>query len=210
MLGIIHTVFTFIRDWADVFLIAVGLSAMIVYIFQKRDKKRSAATLILGQIDSIEEKIGILKNGHQLNNVVVYHSKTIISENTWEKYKHLFAKELSQSEHRMIQNFFDTAEQLERTRADIVMVIKNAWADKSSVEHQIIGEMIKNDVITTSMPNEMRSSKEMTLFQDRYKPLDLVFTPDIAINSFVNNLNNFTMLSDTTAHEKIQHYSFSK
>ena len=146
MLGIIHTVFTFIRDWADVFLIAVGLSAMIVYIFQKRDKKRSAATLILGQIDSIEEKIGILKNGHQLNNVVVYHSKTIISENTWEKYKHLFAKELSQSEHRMIQNFFDTAEQLERTRADIVMVIKNAWADKSSVEHQIIGEMIKNDV----------------------------------------------------------------
>lgn len=86
MLGIIHTVFTFIRDWADVFLIAVGLSAMIVYIFQKRDKKRSAATLILGQIDSIEEKIGILKNGHQLNNVVVYHSKTIISENTWEKY----------------------------------------------------------------------------------------------------------------------------
>jgi len=210
MLGIIHTVFTFIRDWADVFLIAVGLSAMIVYIFQKRDKKRSAATLILGQIDSIEEKIGILKNGHQLNNVVVYHSKTIISENTWEKYKHLFAKELSQSEHRMIQNFFDTAEQLERTRADIVMVIKNAWADKSSVEHQIIGEMIKNDVITTSMPNEMRSSKEMTLFQDRYKPLDLVFTPDIAINSFVNNLNNFTMLSGTTAYEKIQHYSFGK
>lgn len=210
MLGIIHTVFTFIRDWADVFLIAVGLSAMIVYIFQKRDKKRSAATLILGQIDSIEEKIGILKNGHQLNNVVVYHSKTIISENTWEKYKHLFAKELSQSEHRMIQNFFDTAEQLERTRADIVMVIKNVWADKSSVEHQIIGEMIKNDVITTSMPNEMRSSKEMTLFQDRYKPLDLVFTPDIAINSFVNNLNNFTMLSGTTAYEKIQHYSFSK
>lgn len=210
MLGIIHTVFTFIRDWADVFLIAVGLSAMIVYIFQKRDKKRSAATLILGQIDSIEEKIGILKNGHQLNNVVVYHSKTIISENTWEKYKHLFAKELSQSEHRMIQNFFDTAEQLERTRADIVMVIKNAWADKSSVEHQIIGEMIKNDVITTSMPNEMRSSKEITLFQDRYKPLDLVFTPDIAINSFVNNLNNFTMLSGTTAYEKIQHYSFSK
>lgn len=210
MLGIIHTVFTFIRDWADVFLIAVGLSAMIVYIFQKRDKKRSAATLILGQIDSIEEKISILKNGHQLNNVVVYHSKTIISENTWEKYKHLFAKELSQSEHRMIQNFFDTAEQLERTRADIVMVIKNAWADKSSVEHQIIGEMIKNDVITTSMPNEMRSSKEMTLFQDRYKPLDLVFTPDIAINSFVNNLNNFTMLSGTTAYEKIQHYSFSK
>ena len=210
MLGIIHTVFTFIRDWADVFLIAVGLSAMIVYIFQKRDNKRSAATLILGQIDSIEEKIGILKNGHQLNNVVVYHSKTIISENTWEKYKHLFAKELSQSEHRMIQNFFDTAEQLERTRADIVMVIKNAWADKSSVEHQIIGEMIKNDVITTSMPNEMRSSKEMTLFQDRYKPLDLVFTPDIAINSFVNNLNNFTMLSGTTAYEKIQHYSFSK
>ncbi len=210
MLGIIHTVFTFIRDWADVFLIAVGLSAMIVYIFQKRDKKRSAATLILGQIDSIEEKIGILKNGHQLNNVVVYHSKTIISENTWEKYKHLFAKELSQSAHRMIQNFFDTAEQLERTRADIVMVIKNAWADKSSVEHQIIGEMIKNDVITTSMPNEMRSSKEMTLFQDRYKPLDLVFTPDIAINSFVNNLNNFTMLSGTTAYEKIQHYSFSK
>ena len=206
MLGIIHTVFTFIRDWADVFLIAVGLSAMIVYIFQKRDKKRSAATLILGQIDSIEEKIGILKNGHQLNNVVVYHSKTIISENTWEKYKHLFAKELSQSEHRMIQNFFDTAEQLERTRADIVMVIKNAWADKSSVEHQIIGEMIKNDVITTSMPNEMRSSKEMTLFQDRYKPLDLVFTPDIAINSFVNNLNNFTMLSGTTAYENYLSY----
>ena len=215
MLGIIHTVFTFIRDWADVFLIAVGLSAIAVYFFQKRDKKRSAATLILGQIDSIEERIGILKNGHQLDNVVVYHSKTIISENTWEKYKHLFVKELSQSEHRMIQNFFDTAEQLERTRADIVMVIKNAWADKSSVEHQIIGEMIKNDIITAAPRklksiDELKSIDQIKSFQNLFIPLDIVFTPNVAINSIVDNLNNFTMLSGTTAYEKIQHYSFSK
>ena len=215
MLGIIHTVFTFFRDWADVFLIFAGLSAMIVYICQKRDKKRSAATLILGQIDSIEEKIGILKNDRQLDNVMVYRSKTIISENTWEKYKHLFVKELSQSEHRMIQNFFDTAEQLERTRADIVMVMKNAWADKSSVEHQIIGEMMKNDIITVA-PNKVRSIDELKsidqikLFQELFVPLDIVFTPNVAIDSLLKNLNNFTKLSGTTAYEKIQCYSFSK
>ena len=68
----------FIRDnWSDLLLAIVGLSALIVYYFQNRDVKCSAATLIVGQIKSIEQNISALKSEHQLNNIAVYNSKAV-------------------------------------------------------------------------------------------------------------------------------------
>ena len=75
MLGFIAT------NWVNMLLVIVGLSAFVIYFWQKRDKKRTAATLVKGQIDLIEERVRSLKNDHQLGNIAVYHSKTILQEN---------------------------------------------------------------------------------------------------------------------------------
>lgn len=94
MMDMVLYVMGILKEWSDLLLIAVGLSAFGVYYWQKRDEKRSAATLIKGQIDLIEERIYALKSDHQLGNISIYHSKAILQENLWEKYKHLFIKRL--------------------------------------------------------------------------------------------------------------------
>ena len=44
----------FINDWSNLGLIIVGTFALVVYILQKRDQIKTAATLLKSQIDEIE------------------------------------------------------------------------------------------------------------------------------------------------------------
>ena len=124
-----------VEHWVDLLLCVVGLSTLAVYFFRKRDELYSAGTLITGQIMLVEKCVAVLKDDYQLGNIAVYHSKPVIKENMWERYKHLFVKKLTAAEYEMVQQFFDHAEQLERARTDIVSTITNGWKDKSTVEH---------------------------------------------------------------------------
>ena len=188
------------EHWVDLLLIVVGLSALVVYWFQKHDAFYSAGTLIIGQIMLIEKNITALKETHLLNNVVIYHSKPIIRENMWEKYKHLFVKKLNQSEYEMVQQFFDHTEQLERARLDIVSTITNGWRDKSSVEHNVVAHMIREEA----------NPQEIEGFRGNFRPKDLVFTPDVTINALMKGLETFSKLTGTTAYSKIHKRSYDK
>lgn len=189
-------------NWSDLLVSIVGLSAFAIYFIQKRDKVRSAATLILGQINSIEECVSELREDHQLGNISIYHSKVILRDNLWEQYKHLFVKRLSTPEYEIIQRFFENAEQLERAREDIINTITTAWKEKSVVLHQVIGGMVAS--------NEAVSHEEIQKFQVPFGALDIVFTPDVAIQALTKNLNNFNFLTGTTAYEKIRKKSYNK
>ena len=202
----------------NILLVLVGLSAFGVYFKQKRDEIRTAATLVKGQIDLIEERISALKNDHQLGNIAVYNSKIIIQENLWEKYKHLLVKGLQKSDAAIIQKFFDNAEQVEHARSDIIKTLTNSWEHKSAVEHRIIGDMIQTE-ISKSLPEDCKegrggnyqlqiSTNGIEAFRKVYRPLDIVFTPDIAISALVKHLNGFDMLSGTTAYQTIQKWSY--
>ena len=188
------------KYWNDLLVAIVGLSALLIYYFQKRDRLYSAATLIVGQIDQIEKSISILKDDPQLGNISIYNTKVIIRENMWEKYKHLFVKRLTTPEYELVQRFFDHAEQLERSRIDINGTILNAWKDKSTIEHQFVGQMIL----------EGKSIAEITEFSSNFRPLDLVFTPDITINALVKSLQNFNELKGTSAYTKIRKKSYNR
>ncbi len=191
-------------NWLDVSLVLVGLSAFAVYFFQRRSELYTAGTLIIGQINLIEQRVTDLKNEHQLNNVAVYHSKPIIKDSMWEKYKHLFASRLTNAEYEMIQDFFDQAEQLERARLDIITTMSNAWKDKSSAEQQNIARIICEEDDCKKAENKINT------FEKIFIPLDVVFTPDVAIKVLTKSLANFSKLSGTTSYNKIHKKSYSK
>lgn len=207
-----------VNNLMDIVLSFVGLSAFGVYFKQRRDEIRTAATLVKGQIDLIEERIGTLKNDHQLGNIAVYHSIIIIQENLWEKYKHLLVKKLQKSDAAIIQRFFDNAERIEHARSDIIHTITSSWEHKSSTEHQIVGDVIHSEISKQlsearkqgAIPNFQFqiNMDEVEAFRQAYRPLDLVFTPDIAISALVKHLNSFDMLSGTTAYRTIQKLSY--
>lgn len=204
------------NNWLNILLVIVGLSAFGVYFWQKKDEKRVAATLIKGQIDVIEERVLALKNDHQLGNISVYHSKTILQENSWERYKHLLIKNLQKTDVEILQRFFDSAEQIEHARSDIIQTITHSWEHKSQVEHQIVGEIFQTAIdkkladkagVKAQIEIDMN---QVEAFRQIFRPLDLVFTPDISISALVKYLNDFNMLSGTTAYRTIQSWSYDK
>ena len=202
----------------DILLIIVGLSAFGVYFKQRRDEIRTAATLVKGQVDLIEERIGTLKNDHQLGNIAVYHSIVIIQETLSEKYKHLLVKKLQKSDAAIIQKFFDNAERIEHARSDIIHTITSSWEHKSLTEHQIVGNIIHSEIckqLSEARKQGLIASfqfqinmDEIEAYRHAYRPLDLVFTPDIAISALVKYLNSFDALSGTTAYRTIQKLSY--
>lgn len=193
-----------LKEWSNLLLVCVGLSAFGVYYWQKRDEKRAAATLVKGQIDLIEARVSALKNDHQLGDISIYHSKTILHENLWEKYKHLLIKNLQKPDAEIIQKFFDSAEQIEDARSDIVKLMKISWENKGRVEIENIGLLMKeNFTIDQAMP-------PIQQFQQNYRPFSIGYIPDILITSIVKQLNDITMLSGTTAYQKIQHWSYDR
>ena len=94
MIETIIKIFCFIKDWSELFMIAVGASALVIYILQRRNQIKSAATLLKSQIDSIETIVKEFKSKEILTYDEIYKSKVILSKNYWEESKHLLVKKL--------------------------------------------------------------------------------------------------------------------
>ena len=94
-------------------IIAIGgLSAFFTYFAQKSAKKKEAAALVVTQIEDLKEKIleinDIATDG-KLNATEFYETLDIITDNQWEKYRHLFIKKIDSYSYRNINKFYDCA-----------------------------------------------------------------------------------------------------
>ena len=192
-----------IENLLSILLVVVGLSAFGVYFWQKHDDLRTAATLLRSQIISIEKSITLLKEDRNIGNPAVYFARKILHENLWEKYRHLFVKKLSVSEADIVQRFFDNAEQIERARLDILSTMTTSWVHQSLIQH----EYALNKLIDSTDGIDKETIKR---FGRKTEGLSLAYTPDMAIDLLMNALDNFILLSGTTAYQKIQKYSFDK
>ena len=84
----------FLENLINIALVIVGATAFITYILENKRKVKTAATLIVKQIDEIENAVKGLATSEQINGAVIYKSKQILSENYWQKYRHLFLDKL--------------------------------------------------------------------------------------------------------------------
>ena len=142
----IETIFSWIGiNIFDIALVIVGASAFITYLLQIWNERKTAAALIIEQINSIEEIIEDLKNTYLHNNNTlddnsVYLSREIIYAGAWSSYKHLMIKYLTNPEFDLLQKFFNSAYQIEKTRSDIIHCFKLGWNNKSLVCQLINGK----------------------------------------------------------------------
>lgn len=196
-----------LKEWSNLLLVAVGFSAFAVYQWQKRDQCRTAATLVLGEIDLVEKRISNLTNEGQLNNISIYYSQSVLTENLWDNYKHLLIKRLSASEVELVSHFFENAQRIETARSDILESIRNDWNHASLVEHYFAG-MLTNVYLRKSKADKL--NEDIETFKDVFGALELTLTSNLSIRLLNKYLDNFSVLSGTTAYEKIQKLSFAK
>lgn len=110
------TIFDFLcGNWADILLITVGFSALLVYWLQERKKVSEAASLIVMQVEDIQKRISeigsYIVNG-QLNETAFYESQPLFKTDYWDKYKHYFVKKMDAYSFNLFEQFYNCASEI--------------------------------------------------------------------------------------------------
>ncbi len=106
--------------------------ATTLYIYKrgKATEKQHAASIIVMQIDSIDDNIDLAMNvlGNNSSGFNVpgfWKSDTIVQNNLWEKYRHLFVKELDYDQIVSLNIFYESALSMSNQQREIKMLISS-------------------------------------------------------------------------------------
>lgn len=182
------------------FIAIAGFSAIIIYKAQKRDKIKTAATIVISQIDSIEDVIKDLRSKNPLTNEIVYRSKPILDNNAWSQSKYLLSKRLGGDNVRLIENFYAQAEEIEKSRRAICHELIIAWEHKDYILQKHMADIL-------NLTEEQRG-KTLAEFNDKFENNPKIFSPHLPISILVNNLSQFRYLLGTSAYEKLRKISY--
>ena len=109
-------ILSFINIGKDFLLIVVGAAAIFIYKLEQRQKVAEAAALIIQQIDELQEMVpkmqSYISNG-QLNETGFYESRPLIKEDYWDKYKHLFVKDMDKRSYRIFNTLYDCVSEIQ-------------------------------------------------------------------------------------------------
>lgn len=85
----------------------------IIYHRNKVNQRKNAARIVVMQIESIYDNVVELSNcireDYSYDPYKMNQSKSILDENEWDNYKHLFIKKLSDEQIKMINLYYEYA-----------------------------------------------------------------------------------------------------
>ena len=115
-------------------ILVVGVFVFIIYLINKKEEKNRAATILIMEIRGIEEALKKLREAQ--SNMNFYPTAPIIKENSWEKYKFLFIKNLDQDEYSLISEFYSIACRIEEERSILIRQIIMSFETKCRAMHE--------------------------------------------------------------------------
>ena len=175
-----------------------SFSALFSYVVGKIERKRTAATLVVTQIDSIESSIRELKNSTNLTETEVYQSNPLLSMNCWAENRHLLSNALGYSNVRLIEEFFSNAEEVEKVRAEICHEVMKTWEHKELVyQYMLAQEIMKSDSFN------IHASK-ITAFDK----CGIAFSAKLPKTLLEHHLANFSFISGSVAYSKLRKLSY--
>ena len=184
----------------NLLVMIAGCSAIPIYFWQKHDKVKTAATIVLTQIDSVESIIKEWRCQSLLTKEVIYRSKCILDSDSWSTAKYLLARKLGASNTQLVDEFFTQAECLEKSRQAISHGLVVAWEHKDLLLQKKLAE-------TVGMKTDERK-KELEQFDEQFEQCPRIFDPQLPVQILNKNLAQFKCLTGTTAYEKLSKISY--
>lgn len=140
----------YVTWFLDALLVFVGLAALAVYRLQKCDKRREAASLVVIQINSLQDSVREIARytaNNQLDNVAFYEALPILNENYWDKYKHLFVRKMDSASFKRINQFYEAVAALSNQQQYIKEMQQNSFRitqrSLATLETQFIAKCIE-------------------------------------------------------------------
>ena len=189
------------RNWLNLLLVIVGASALLVYLLQKKNEKRAAATKVLLQIDQIEKNVMALKSNREIDNLVVYKIPAILAHSSWAECGYQFYGSMEREDIKLIDDFFACAAELEKSRVAICQSLTTAWGDKDAeLQARIADFAVKKENV----------DENIDAFIAAFNSKPQIFTAKLPTEILLTNINSFQTLSGTTAYKRLQRISYRR
>lgn len=146
--GIGNPILLFISEnWDTLLLSLVGALALIIYVLQERRKVTEAASLVILQIDELQDRIKEIQSfivDRQLNETAFYESQILFGEDYWNRYKHYFVRKMDAKSYRMLNSLYDCASEIQ----DQQQLMKNLQKNSFFVTQQVLANLETNYIIS--------------------------------------------------------------
>ena len=187
----------------------VGVFLFIQHRINKKEELQNAAQLILVEATSAGRKISAIKQ--RLSERILDSDITIINNNSWQSYGHLFTRLLDRDEWDTIQSFYDQAVLLNETvkynsemfRNDVEQIRINKQRAAADFAINTVNG-IGNDSNKESIAEQFRLKFEVydTLYMDRQT--DISYTPNRIIDDAKKYIGAMPNLMNSPALTKIK------
>lgn len=153
-------------NWVNILLVLVGTSALVIYKLQERRKKIDAASLIILQIDEMQERLREISTyivDEQLNATAFYESLPLMEENYWGKYKHYFVRSMDAASYASLNQLYNYVSGIQEQQLLMKNLQKNSFILTQTLlmnmEAQLIGVGLGNSYGSVS-PARIASTME--------------------------------------------------
>lgn len=153
-------------NWVNILLVLVGTSALVIYKLQERRKKIDAVSLIILQIDEMQERLREISTyivDEQLNTTAFYESLPLMEENYWGKYKHYFVRSMDATSYASLNQLYNYVSGIQEQQLLMKNLQKNSFILTQTLlmnmEAQLIGVGLGNSYGSVS-PAQIASTME--------------------------------------------------
>jgi len=192
----------------------VGYVAYLVYQKQRKDLKKDAATNILLEIQNAEKAIGKVRDSVRNGRLEIDY--TIIQNDAWKQYQHLFTREFDKDEWEAISEFFNKSKLLDEAIRYNHLAFGNDVEQIRANKQRILADFAK-DLINKSIEKiplgQDEIAKLINEFENKIKAFDqtymgkqgeFAYSPMKPINDAKIYLEDLRPLSTTTVGSKLK------
>lgn len=186
----------------DVLLLLVSSFAIVQYLLQRRQARKSAATNVYVQLKEFDNYIMNIRSqmnedGH-LADFHFFSLNVAFSENQWDKNKHLLINKLNQDDITLINRAYETVESIERAREKIVeMFLATNNAKTSALQFKIIEKIINCE--------NKESIKQLSFDYDN---CGYTFSSRTPYDAFYSKVQQYKNVVGTTTLNKLKKLSY--
>ncbi len=156
-------------------LVIVGTFALIVYKLQERRKRIDAASLIILQIDEVQEKLREISTyivDGKLNETAFYESLPLMEENYWDKYKHYFVRDMDATSYSSLNLLYNYVSGIQEQQLLMKSFQKNNFYLTQTILANMEAQFINNGLNNLFQQTTWNPNFDFNQFWNIYKQQD--------------------------------------
>lgn len=176
-----------------------GSVAWLIYLYNKKDRKVEAATILLDEIRIAEREIDNIKKNKAISDYTF-----ILPSNHWDEFQHLFVKNFDPDEMQKISDFFKACSLAEESTKLLRSYLPASMDQKVRNIQDKLLELIEK----TTNKEEYEKEKEriLKIFHDE----NYWFLPNAPKEKLIDYLQNINQLSLTSIGVKLKNIRDAK